>query len=332
MVASKREGAVRAALTSGVVMRDRAGARVVGVGVLAFWTAAAVGAQTSAARPTFPKPFVIEHQVVQVEAGQEVLRTPPVADTYGGSWIVSLRPDRSRMIVDFARHELVEVRAEQGTYSVLGFDRFADLQRRLRRAEGLDAPGGVSAGRGSQGDSGKSEPEIVIENAPVGGAAASTAGAELPGVLGRPGVRHVRVSLRIPPGKSTSTQPVDVWVDGEARLGQEGLNALRELDEEVIGEPVEEGGTSASRLVAAAREWGGGGVVIRTDRVTVGGTRIVDEVSKIESLPAFPAELLKVPDGFRRVPHPLEAMVVQAESEAELNRAMGRSPGSEGRK
>ncbi|HNX51437.1 MAG TPA: hypothetical protein PLS53_15280 [Thermoanaerobaculaceae bacterium] len=313
-------------------MRDRAGARIVGVGVLAFWTAATVGAQTPAARPIFPKPFVVEHQVVQVAAGQEVLRTPAVADTYGGSWIVSLRPDRSRMIVDFARHELVEVRAEQGTYSVLGFDRFAELRRRLRRAEGLEASGGASAGRATREGSAASKPEIVLEEAPVGGAAASVTGGDFPGVLRRPGVRHVRVSVRTTPGQPSDTPPVDVWVDGEARLGQEGQSAIRQLDEEVVGEPLEEGETSASHLVAAAREWGGGGVVIRTDRVTVGGTRIVDEVSKLESLPAFPAELLQVPEGFRRVPHPLEAMVAQAESEAELNRAMSRVQGNEGRK
>lgn len=307
-------------------MQGQFGVRVVGLGALAVWAATYVGAQGTAGKPVFPKPFLVEHQLVQTESGQEVLRTPAVTDYYGGWWIVSVRPDRSRMIVDFARQELIEVRSEQGTYTILSFDRFADLQRRLRRADGLGSPGVSTAGRAASSDPVKKEPEIIVQEIGTSGGAGSAASGEGSGPVRRPGVRHARVSVRPAVGESAPEQSVDVWVDGEVRVGDEGLRALRQLEQDVIGSPGAAHQPNASRLVAAAREWGAGGVVVRSERTVTGGVRITDEVSKLESLPAFPADLLQIPDGLRRVPHPLEAMVAHAESEAELNRAMSQFP------
>lgn len=326
MVAVARRAGVLREQLRGMNMQGHFGVRVVGLGVFALWTATLAGAQGTAGKPVFPNPFLVEHQVVQTEDGQEVLRTPSVTDYYGGSWIVSVRPDRSRMIVDFARQELIEVRSEQGTYSILSFDRFADLQRRLRRAEGPSGPRTGEAGRAASSPAAESEPEIVVQEVAAGGGAASRASGEGSGPVRRPGVRHARVSVRPAAGESAPVQSVDVWVDGEVKVGDEGMRALRQLEQDVVGAPAGDGQPSASRLVAAAREWGGGGVVVRTERTVTGGARISDEASRLETLPAFPTDLLQVPDGFRRIPHPLEAMVAHAESEAELNRAMSQLP------
>jgi hypothetical protein len=41
----------------------------------------------------FPTPFLVEHRVVQTDADGGTFATPPVTDYYGGSWIVSVRPE-----------------------------------------------------------------------------------------------------------------------------------------------------------------------------------------------------------------------------------------------
>jgi hypothetical protein len=49
---------------------------------------------------------------------------------------------------------------------------------------------------------------------------------------------------------------------------------------------------------------------------------VEDVATRIEPLPTVPKVLLTVPDGFHRVPHPLEIMVAHAEREAELRSLM----------
>ncbi len=63
----------------------------------------------------FARPFVVEHRIVQTDPDGSVFETPPVTDTYGGSWIVSSRPDGSRVIVDFARREITTVDASKSS-------------------------------------------------------------------------------------------------------------------------------------------------------------------------------------------------------------------------
>ena len=86
----------------------------------------------------FPSPFIVEHHIEQRDGEGGLFTGDTVVDHYGGSWIVSERPDGSRMVVDFDRRELTEVWIQRGSYAVLSFGRFAELQRRLRVAEGVN--------------------------------------------------------------------------------------------------------------------------------------------------------------------------------------------------
>ena len=38
-----------------------------------------------------------------------------MTDYYGGTWIVSVRPDGSRLVIDLARRELTEVAQQEAT-------------------------------------------------------------------------------------------------------------------------------------------------------------------------------------------------------------------------
>ena len=87
--------------------------------------------------PLFPEAFRVEHHLVQDDGDGSRFVGEAVVDTYGGSWIVSQRPDGSRLIVDFARRELTEVRVDRGVYWTVSFGRFAELRSRLRAAQGL---------------------------------------------------------------------------------------------------------------------------------------------------------------------------------------------------
>ena len=106
--------------------------------------AASVVAEAQPSEP-FPAPFVVEHHVVDGSLGGTAVTGETVRDTYGGSFLVSERPDGNRTIVDFARRELTEVRPTEGTYWSLSFGRFAELRKRLEDAEKTEATPGVRA-------------------------------------------------------------------------------------------------------------------------------------------------------------------------------------------
>lgn len=295
-------------------------------GAVALAGAAAAQAQQPQGRTLFPQPLLVEHELVQTEGGVEVLRTPPVTDHYFGSWIVSVRPDKSRLIVDFGRRELIEVRIDQGTYSTLGFDRFAELQRRLQKAEGpiVDAPSAAVRPARRNGD--RAEPRLVVRELAAGEGGAQMSAAATTAPHRRAGVTRVRVGVERDPASPDQHRPeVEAWLDAGVRLGGEARAALARFEQDVVGAGAGDEVTPA-KLVAAAREWAEGRFVVRTEREAARGVRIVDEVTRIEVLPAFPVELLAIPEGVQQVPHVLELMVAHAESEAELNRAMSRVP------
>lgn len=281
----------------------------------------------SAAGPLFPTPFVVEHGVVQTDADGSTFATDPVTDYYGGSLIVSVRPDGSRMVVDFSRRELTEVRPDRGTYSVLGFGRFAELARRLHVSE--SAPGGAAQAQGSAPAGGGDEEQVVLEvrevplreglaakNAPLDAAADQ--------LLDRPGVRRLRVSAAGAPSDRPG-HTMDVWVDPMVRLGTEARDALADFEQRVVGAAAEAKQARVSTALAAARAEGGGALPIRTSRplkVLDDGTALgsVDDVAtRLEVLEAFPLDLAAVPEGLERTAHPLELMVAFAEEEAERN-------------
>lgn len=280
----------------------------------------------AAAGPLFPTPFVVEHAVVQTDADGSTFATEPVTDYYGGSLILSVRPDGSRMVVDFSRRELTEIRADRGTYSVLGFGRFAELARRLYVAE--SAPGGAAQAAVAQPAGGGDDAvPLEVREVPVrrgldakSGAVASAADS----LLDRPGVRHLQVS----PQGATPDRPgltLDVWLDPRVRLSPDAQDALAAFEREVVGAAAEAKQARVSTALAAARAEGDGALPIRTSRplkVLDDGTALgsVDDVAtRLEVLEAFPLDLAAVPEGLERTAHPLELMVAFAEEEAERN-------------
>jgi hypothetical protein len=298
------------------------------LGSLPLLVAVALNAVAGAADgPLFPTPFVVEHGVVQTEADGTTFATEPVTDYYGGSLIVSVRPDGSRMVVDFSRRELTEIRSDRGTYSVLGFGRFAELARRLHAAE--SAPAGAAQAQGSAPAGGGDGEQVRLEvrEVPVREGLAAKSAALDPAadrLLDRPGVRRFHVSAAGAPADRPG-HTMDVWLDPAVRLGPEARDALADFEQHVVGAAAEAKQTRVSAPLAAARAEGGGALPIRTSRplkVLDDGTALgsVDDVAtRLEVLEAFPLDLAAVPEGLERTAHPLELMVTFAEEEAERN-------------
>jgi hypothetical protein len=281
------------------------------------------GAGLAAERPAgslFPTPFIVEHHVVQSEADGTTSATEPVTDYYGGSWLVSVRPNGSRLVVDFSRRELTEIRPEGSTYASLSFDRFAELRARLRATR---APGSASGDETAGGATGVSDAAttatapIVVEDLARAAAAKLTVGA----VSIVPTVELVR--MRVSAG--VGSPAIEVWCDRRVRLTEAARAALTELEEEVLG-----GGSAkgAGAMLAAARAHAGGAFPVRTLRrmaASESSATLEDVATRLDPLASFPDELRRVPDGYRRVSHPLEVMVAYEEQETAL--ARGERPG-----
>jgi hypothetical protein len=311
---------------------------------LAF-VASRVAAQ-SPPGPLFPEPFRVEHRLIQDDGDGARFEGEPVVDTYGGSWIVSQRPDGSRVIVDLARRELTEVRPEKGTYWTLSFDRFSELQYRMRAARTSVPEAGaettkVAAGAkarplGSAAEGGlvlvvtEEAPGSAIKAASGGNGAVSAPSIDSP--AGRPGVKHFRVARKDAP---TREGALEVWVDPSIRLSPAAVSAVAALESDVLAMPGSSEKSSAvtasaapGRYLAAARVQGAGALPVRTVRPAAqpegfaAQGRIEDVATKVERLERFPGDLVAVPEGLRRTPHPLEAVVRFLDEEAERNAAM----------
>ena len=268
---------------------------------LAISLADTAGAQTG---PLFPEPFRVEHHLVQDDGDGNRFTSEPVVDTYGGSWIVSQRPDGSRLIVDLERREMTEVRTADGTYWTVSFDRFAELQARLRAAHGIPdaAPQKKAAASASTGP--------IVTEAPADLRNASA-------LASKPGVRHLRVARQ---GEGSA---MDVWVDPSLRLTPGALAALDALDAATSGRRED---ASPGRLLGAARLHAAGAIPVRTVRPLSSVGQIEDVATRLDRLERFPGELAQVPEGLRRVPHPLEATVRFLEEDRKLNAAMAAQP------
>jgi hypothetical protein len=259
----------------------------------------------------FPEPFVIEHRLVQTDADGSVFAAEPVTDTYAGSWIASERADGSRLIIDFARREMTEVQAASSTYSVIGFERYAELTRRYRALDDGAAAMAAKARVGEPVDL------SVVEVQEV--SAKDAAGT----VVGKPRVRHLKV--RRPSEAASDETVLEAWLDPDLRFSERALDSIDDFERTVLG------ATSADvpvslQAVAMVRREAGGAVIVKTRRrlAAGGGAGAIEDVATRVGRVAAPAKnLMAVPDGFRQVPHPLELMVVHAEREAELNVVMG---------
>jgi hypothetical protein len=318
--------------------------------LLALASVATLRAQTGA---LFPQPFRVEHHLVQDDGDGSRFVGDSVVDTYGGSWIVSQRPDGARLIVDLARRELTEVQPEKGIYWTLSFDRLAELQARLRQAQGLARPaasGDDEARSGSQrstvaaanhgGAAASGAPDaglVVTEVAPDRAGAASSMSSSSAAPSERAGVKHLRVAARQQGGVAA-----DVWVDPSVRLtpgAQAAIGALemalavppqqsRASSGDKSGATAEPALPSPATVLAAVRAQSGGALPVRTVRTLLrdedgNATASVEDVAtRVETLERFPTELAEVPEGARRVPHPLETTVRFLEEEAVRNAAM----------
>lgn len=261
--------------------------------------AGGAGAETG---PLFPEPFQVEHHLVQDDGDGNRFTGEPVVDTYGGSWIVSQRPDGSRLIVDLDRREITEVRPADGTYATVSFDRFAELQARLRAAHGL----------------GKAEEPKKVAAAASAGPVVTEVPGEMRGasaLASKPGVRRLRVAQ----GDAAS---LEVWVDPSVRLTPAALAAVDALESAASGRREDAPG----RLLSAARSHAGGAVPVRTVRPLAASGQVEDVTTRLERLERFPGELVQIPEGLRRVPHPLEAAVRFLEEDRERNAAMAAQP------
>lgn len=267
--------------------------------VLAVSAADRATAQTG---PLFPEPFRVEHHLVQDDGDGSPFVGEPVVDTYGGSWIVSQRPDGSRLIVDLGRRELTEVRPGKGEYWTVSFDRFAELQAQLRAAQVTRVEATDKAAEAPREPEELVVSELALEKAHAGMS---------------PGVRRLAVS---PKGKPDA-EVMEVWVDPSVRLTPNALEALDSFEARLAG----------PRQLAAARKFAQGAFAVRTARPAgpEGIGRIEDVTTKLERLERFPSELAEIPEGLKRVPHPLEAVVRFLAEDAERNLALsGREGGS----
>jgi hypothetical protein len=268
----------------------------------------------------FPQPFLVEHHLVQTDTDGSVMVGEPVVDRYGGSWLVSERPDGSRLVIELAARTITEIDANAGTYSVITFDQLAELQRRLQRAE-LEQYGAVAeAGI----DKARPQPRFAVTETSVGEKLATTTGAARR-MLERDGVKRLQVRIEDPEAaKSTEALVVDVWVDPAVRLTPAAMEGFEAFDR-ALAATHKTDEVPFSSYVRAGREHAGGALPIRTRRPSsavaarAGDASIIEDVvTRIEQLEELPVELVKVPDGFRRVPHLLEQLVAYAEEQAAL--------------
>jgi hypothetical protein len=274
--------------------------------------------------PLFPEPFRVTHHLVQEDGEGSRFVGEPVVDTYGGSWIVSQRPDGSRLIVDLDRRELTGIEKDKGTYWTVSLDRFAELQRLLRAAQSVAGvadqdpdkdPDRRAAAKATE------EPALVVTEVQGDGERRAARTGET-AVADRPGVKRLRVSRE---GSSL----LDVWVDPSVRLNAAALGALSSLETALAG--ADRDAVPPGRSLAAARAQAGGAFAVRTLRPLAGVGQVEDVATQLERLERFPSELVEIPEGLRRVPHPLEAAVRFLDDERERDRAMAGLPASPGR-
>lgn len=290
----------------------------------------AASLQAQAPGELFPRPFQVEHHLLQTDADGGVFAGEPVTDTYGGSWIVSERADGSRVVIDLARREITEIHPERGVYYVVSFDRFAAMRSELARFE-AGFPAIAPAAKAAA-----DEPAFDVAEAPGAPRAGLSKAADA--LVANPGVSHLRVELKGSDGES-----MDVWCDASVRLGPAALTALERFERDALGPPSwrAQAQVPPARFLAAARRAAGGAYPIRTVRPIDLGLRgpekaapgrrgtVEDVVTRLEAIDSFPLELVKVPDALARTAHPMESLLAFAEREEERERVMGRPVGEE---
>lgn len=294
----------------------------------------------------FPQAFRVEHQVIDRERDGTVFYGEPVRDTYGGSWIVSERPDGSRLVIDLARRELTEMRPADGVYWTIGFSRFAELRGRIARLEGdrrpaaEDAVGAKAAAGAPEAPAPPAELEVVeLSGVAARGLAAGSLAAgslaeggrtePLPAALAAPEIRKLAVRAR-----GAADPAAEVWVDPRLKLSAAAQAALGAFEDDALGNAL--GATSGAaipgaldpaRVMAAVRRATAGALPVLTVLPVLrdGGEQVgesEDRVLAASRLEAFPAELARVPEGLVRTSHPLESILAALEAQARIDDAL----------
>ena len=134
------------------------------------------------------------------------------------------------------------------------------------------------------------------------------------------GVRRLRVRA-----SAVSSSTVEVWLDPAVRFSRSALEALEGFERVVGGGSYARarGIVSAGRYIAAARVFAQGAVPVRTRRpidMVTGAGSLEDVAVRLEKLDLFPQELVAVPAGLQRVPHPWEVAVAASELEQRVER------------
>jgi hypothetical protein len=297
--------------------------------VLAFLLAAGVpAAAAQQAAELFPQPMAVEHQLIERTGDGDVFYGEPVRDTYGGSWIVSERPDGSRLVVDLLRREITEIRPAEGSYSTIGFGRFAELRARIARHE-LGGAVALAPKSAAQEEAAPAELELVELQGAEARASLSlksrTGPEALPLASQSAEIRRFEIRR-----KGSPEAAAEVWVDPRLRFGAEAQAALAAFETDALG-----GGSASpfapARLLAEVRRQTAGALplltvmpLLREDGTKAGESE--DRVLSAEKLAAFPAELARVPEGLTRTSHPLESILAALEAEAAIDAALAGQP------
>lgn len=278
----------------------------------------------------FPEPLEVEHRLVQTDP-DGTFTGDPVKDTYIGNFLVSERPDGSRLVVDLLRREMTEIRPQEGSYWTIGFDRFADLRRRLALIAGPRAAAGLAP---RTLESAPAE-RIAVEE--IAGELASaprlTAAGEAPEPP--PGRRRFRVALaggaEREAGAAAAEAPAGQWleveVDPRRQFSAAASEALARYEEDAFASAERGAGSLPfEKALAAVRARSGRALAVRTVRpLHAGGRRIGTlETEVLASRPAegFDESKLRVPEGLERRPHPLETALLMLEQEQRIDDAL----------
>lgn len=288
----------------------------------------------------FPQPFEVEHRLVQID-GDGRFEGDPVKDTYVGSAIVSERPDGSRLVIDLERREMTEISPKDGTYWSIDFDRFADLRARLARLAGpAERPAAVLVPKAGKSASPAAEAgpafELVAEELGPGAGglglkSASSAGDPGTAVWRSEGLQHFAVKARQAAGEGAATAApgeavMEVWVDPQRRFSPAASAALARFEADAFAPGAASPAVPLEKALAAVRGASGNALAVRTVRPLEVAGRAVGtletEVLAVRETTDFDAAKLRVPEGLRRRPHPLEMALQELEQEERINAAL----------
>lgn len=258
--------------------------------------------------PAFPQPIVVERQVRQSDGtGGAPYETPRVKEHYFGNHMAVVRADGTRALVDFERRDYTEVDPKGGTYWSLSFSRLGELRNRLREAESQ------AGTRRKQGAETTARVPIRIQELSTGSGSKARVNVR--------GTRRLRASVEGTAGWA------EAWYDETIPFGEKAIAAIESFETALAGSAKDDP-SRTSELVSALRAAGKGAFVVRFERpLAVKDGRAVgmseDIVLDWKRLEKAPVDLLRIPENLKRVPSPLETLVVFAEEEAEL-RSRGR--------